>query len=93
MFEMFVLVLSMFLIRKTSNILSNKTTVLLSISIPYIQLSLKLEVLFILVLVVTLACWRKIVIKSGDSSQTLWTQWRHAFFFVSKAHISIYQYS
>lgn len=75
-------ILSMFLIRKTSNLLSNKTTVLLSIGIPYIQLSLNFEVLFMLVLVITLACWRKIVIKSEDSSQTLWTQWRHAFFFL-----------
>lgn len=86
------LVLSMFLIRKTSNLLSNKTSVLLSIGIPYIQLSLNLEVLFMLVLVITLSCWRKIVIQSKDSSQTLWTQWRHAFFFVSKCHISIYHY-
>jgi len=61
--------------------------------IPYIQLSLNLEVLFMLVLVIILACWRKIVIKSEDSSQTLWTQWRHAFFFVSKDHIIICQYS
>uniref|UniRef100_A0A2S2NAG3 GPI ethanolamine phosphate transferase 1 n=1 Tax=Schizaphis graminum TaxID=13262 RepID=A0A2S2NAG3_SCHGA len=75
-------ILSMFLIRKTSNLLSNKTTVLLSIGIPYIQLSLNLEVLFMLVLVITLACWRKIVIKSSDSSQALWTQWRHAFCFL-----------
>lgn len=77
-----VSILSIFLIRKTSDLLSNITTVLLSIGIPYIQLSLNLEVLFMLVLVITLACWRKIVVRSTDSSQTLWTQWRHAFFFL-----------
>lgn len=83
------LVLSMFLIRKTSNLLSNITTVLLSIGIPYVQLSLNLEVLFMLVLVITLACLRKIVTQSADSSQALWTQWRHAFFFVSETHSSV----
>ncbi|XP_025204049.1 GPI ethanolamine phosphate transferase 1 [Melanaphis sacchari] len=77
-----VSILSMFLIRKTSDLLSNKTTVLLSIGVPYIQLSLKFEVLFVLVLVITLACWRKIVLKSKDSNKALWTQWRHAFCFL-----------
>lgn len=75
-------ILSMFLIRKTSCHLSNTTTVLLSIGIPYIQLSLNSEVFFMLVLVVTLAFWRKIVIKSTDSSKSLWIQWRHAFCFL-----------
>lgn len=89
----FFLVLSMFLIRKTSKILSNKTSVLLSIGVPYIQLSLNMEVLFMIVLLITLSCWRKIMIQSKNSSHTLLAQWRHAFFFVSKAHISTYQYS
>ncbi|VVC45401.1 Alkaline-phosphatase-like, core domain,Alkaline phosphatase-like, alpha/beta/alpha,GPI ethanolamine [Cinara cedri] len=75
-------ILSMFLIRKSSNLLSNITTVFLSISTPFVQLSLNMEVVFMLVLVVTLACWRKIVTQSSDSSQSLWTQWRHAFFFL-----------
>lgn len=74
----------MFLIKKTpSNLLSNITTVFLSIGVPYIQLSLNMEVVFMLVLVITLACWRKIVTQSTDDfSQLLLTQWRHAFFFV-----------
>lgn len=74
----------MFLIKKTpSNLLSNITTVFLSIGVPYIQLSLNMEVVFMLVLVITLACWRKIVTQStDDSSQSILTQWRHAFFFV-----------
>jgi len=76
-------VLSICLIRKTSDLLSNITTVFLSIGIPYIQLSLNMEVLFMLVLVITLACWRKIVTQSTDCSQSLWVQCRHAFFFVS----------
>lgn len=81
----FYLVLSMCLIRKSSNLLSNITTIFLSIGVPYIQLSLNMEVVFMLVLVITLACWRKIVTQAAaDASHSLWTQWRHAFFFVSK---------
>jgi len=66
--------------------LFNITTVFLSIGVPYIQLSLNMEVLFMIVLVITLACWRKIVIQNPDSSNSLWTQWRHAFFFVSQTN-------
>lgn len=82
----FYLVLSMCLIRKSSNLLSNITTIFLSIGVPYIQLSLNMEVVFMLVLVITLACWRKIVTQpaaDSNASQSSWTQWRHAFFFVS----------
>lgn len=79
----------MCLVKKTTNLISNITTVCLSIGIPYIQLSLNMEVLFVLVLIVTLACWRKIVTKTSDSSQSLWTQWRHAFFFVRKSEVYV----
>lgn len=56
----------------------------LSVGIPYIQLSLNMEVIFVLVLVITLSCWRKVVTKSENLNKSLWTQWRYAFFFVSK---------
>lgn len=77
----------MCLIRKTPNLLSNITAVLLSIGTLYIQLSLNMEVIFLLVLVITLACWRKIVTQSTNTNQSIWTQWRHAFFFVIKVNI------
>lgn len=79
----------MFLIKKTSDLLSNITSIFLSIGVPYIQLSLNMEILFILVLVITLANWRKIVTQSTNSSKSLLIQWRYSFFFVSKTYKTI----
>ncbi|XP_050437508.1 GPI ethanolamine phosphate transferase 1 [Adelges cooleyi] len=73
---------SMCVFKKTQDMISNVTSLFLSISAVYVQLSLNMEVIFMLVLTITLACWRKIAIQSEQSSDSLRTQWRHAFYFL-----------
>ncbi|XP_050535795.1 GPI ethanolamine phosphate transferase 1 isoform X2 [Daktulosphaira vitifoliae] len=68
--------------RKSQDLINNVTSLFISLSVTYIQLSINMEVVFILVLTVTLACWRKIILRSNNSTNSLRTQWSCAFFFL-----------